>query len=121
MVQLIMALHPLVAAAETTLQLDEAKPAQTIILVDTGSGILNDLNWLLARGYEIMAKEYSGRRVLCLAKVVTVWIQDPDWSKHSFGWVTEPSTGYVCPAHCCALSPTRWHLCLRCADLFVVG
>jgi hypothetical protein len=96
-VQLVKALQPLVQAAETTLQLDEAKRARTIIRVDAGSGTLDDLNWLLARGYEIMAKEYSGQRVLRLVKTVTEWIQDPDWSERSFGWVTEPPTGYVRP------------------------
>src|SRR6266446_1174320 len=96
-VQLIKALQPLVEAAETTLQLDEAKRARTIIRVDAGSGTLDDLNWLLARGYKIMAKEYSGQRVLRLAKTVTAWIQDPDWSERSFGWVSDPPTGYVRP------------------------
>jgi hypothetical protein len=96
-VQLIKALQPLVEAAETTLHLDEAKRARTIIRVDAGPGTLDDLNWLLARGYEIMAKEYSGRRVLRLARTVTEWVQDPDWSERSFGWVTEPPTGYVRP------------------------
>jgi hypothetical protein len=46
-----------------------------------------------------MAKEYAGQRVLRLAKTVTEWIQDPDWSERSFGWVTEPPTGYVRPVH----------------------
>jgi len=122
-VQLIKALQPLVEAAETTLQLDEAKRARTIIRVDAGSGTLDDLNWLLARGYKIMAKEYSGQRVLRLAKTVTAWIQDPDWSERSFGWVSDPPTGYVRPGkpHCRALSPTKRHLRLRRADLLVVG
>src|SRR5258707_7902833 len=96
-VQLIKALQPLVEAAETTLHLDEAKRARTIIRVDAGAGTLDDLNWLLARGYLVMAKEYSGQRVLRLAKTVTEWVQDPDWSERSFGWVTEPPTGYVRP------------------------
>ncbi len=96
-VQLIKALQPLVEAAETTLQLDEAKRARTIIRVDAGSGTLDDLNWLLARGYEVMAKEYSGQRVLRLAKTVTEWVQDPHWSERSFGWVSDPPTGYVRP------------------------
>ncbi len=59
-VQLIKALQPLVEVAETTLQLDETKRTRTIIRVDAGAGTLDDLNWLLARGYEVMAKEYSG-------------------------------------------------------------
>jgi hypothetical protein len=97
-VQLIKALQPLVEAAEVTLQLDEAKRARTIIRVDAGSGTLDDLNWLLARGYEIMAKEYSGQRVLRLAKTVTEWIQDPDWSERSFGWVSDPLLAMSVPS-----------------------
>jgi hypothetical protein len=96
-VQLIKALQPLVEAAEMTLQLDEAKRVRTIIRVDAGAGTLDDLNWLLARGYEIMGKEYSGQRVVRLSKTVSEWVQDPDWSERSFGWVTEPPTGYVRP------------------------
>jgi hypothetical protein len=96
-VQLIKALQPLVEAAEATLELDEAKRGRTIIRVDAGAGTVDDLNWLLARGYEIMAKEYSGQRVLRLAKTVVEWVQDPLWSERSFGWVTEPPTGYVRP------------------------
>ena len=96
-VQLIKALQPLVAAAETTLKLDAAKRARTIIRIDAGGGTLDDLNWLLARGYEIIAKEYSGSRVLRLVKTVTEWVQDPVWPERSFGWVSEPPTGYVRP------------------------
>ncbi len=94
-VQLIKALQPLVEAAETTLQLDEAKRARTIIRVDAGAWTLDDIKWVRARGYLVMAKEYSGRRVLRLAKTVSEWVQDPVWSERSFGWVTEPATGYV--------------------------
>jgi hypothetical protein len=94
---LIKALQPLVEAAETTLQLDAAKRAPTIIRVDAGAGTLDDLNWLLARGYEIIAKEYSGQRVLRLAKTVVEWVQDPVWPERSFGWVTEQALGYVRP------------------------
>ena len=122
-VQLIKALQPLVEAAETTLKLDEAKRARTILRVDAGAGTLDDLNWLLARGYLVMAKEYSGQRVLRLAKTVTEWIQDPDWSERSFGWVSEPPTGYVRPGkpHCRAVSQARRYLRLRRADLLVVA
>jgi len=49
-VQLLRALQPLVEAAEAPLELDETKRARTIIRVDAGSGTLDDLNWLLARG-----------------------------------------------------------------------
>jgi hypothetical protein len=96
-VQLIKALQPLVEAAEATLELDEAKRARTILRVDAGGGSLDDLNWLLSRGYRVLAKEYAGRGVLRLAKTVVEWVQDPVWSERSFGWVTEPPTGYVRP------------------------
>jgi hypothetical protein len=96
-VQLTKALQPLVEAAEETLQLDEAKRRRTIIRVDAGGGTLNDLNWLLARNYEIMAKEYAGKRIVRLADSVTEWVQDPDWSERSFGWVSEPAPEYVRP------------------------
>ena len=96
-VQLRTALHPLVEAAEGTLHLNRVKRARTIIRIDAGGGTLEDLNWLLSREYEIMAKEYSGKRVLRLAETVTEWIQDPDWSERSFGWGTEPPTGLVRP------------------------
>src|SRR6266581_2086794 len=99
-VQLIKALQPLVEAAEITLELDATKRARTIIRVDAGAGTLDDLNWLLARGYEVMAKEYSGQRVLRLAKTVVEWVQDPAWPERSFGWVTEQALGYVRPVRC---------------------
>jgi len=87
----------LVEAAETTLQLDEAKRSRTIIRVDAGAGTIDDLNWLLARHYEIMAKDYAGKRVVRLADTVTEWAQDPVWSERSFGWVSEPSPEYIRP------------------------
>jgi hypothetical protein len=95
--QLIKAVQPLLRAAEATLQLNEAKRTRTILRVDAGAGTEDDLNWLLKRGYEIMAKEYSGRRIARLAKTVHEWVQDPTWPERSFGWVSEPATGYVRP------------------------
>ncbi|EFH87959.1 transposase [Ktedonobacter racemifer] len=96
-VQLIKALQPLVETAETTLQLDDAKRRRTIIRVDAGAGTEDDLHWLLSRGYEVMAKEYSGRRITRLSQTVKEWVQDPTWSERSFGWVSEEAAGYVRP------------------------
>src|SRR5260370_18930595 len=106
-VQLIKALQPLVEAAETTLHLDEAKRARTIIRVDAGAGTLDDINWRLSRGYEVMAKEDSGQRGLRLAKTVSEWVQDPVWSERSFACVTEPPNGYVRPAQSIAVRCRR--------------
>jgi hypothetical protein len=79
------------------LELDANKRARTIIRVDAGAGTVDDLNWLLERGYEIVAKEYSGRRIRRLAATVTEWVQDPTWSERSFGWVVEPAPAYSRP------------------------
>jgi hypothetical protein len=104
-VQLAKALQPLVEAAETTLQLDEAKRRRTIIRLDAGGGTTQDLNWLLSRGYEIMAKEYSAPRVRRLVKTVSQWVQDPDCPEREFGWVQEAATDSVRPV---------WRIAVRC-------
>jgi hypothetical protein len=99
-VQLNKALQPLVEAAEATLQPYCAKRWRTIIRVDAGARTEGDLNGLPSRDYAIMAKEYAGRCIVRLAKTVDEWVQDPNWSERSFGWVSEPATGYVRPVQC---------------------
>ncbi len=58
--QLAKALVPLVLAAEETRELTQARRARTIVRVDGGGGSLQDVNWLLARGYHLHGKEYPG-------------------------------------------------------------
>ena len=95
--QLTKALQPLMQAAERTLHLDKAKRARTIVRVDSGGGSLDDVNWLLARGYQIHAKDYSGRHARSLARSVLVWFDDPHTPERQAGWVTEAPTAYVRP------------------------
>src|SRR3989440_9619304 len=76
-VQLNRALIPLMQAAERTLGLDEAKRRRTIVRVDAGGGSVDDLNWLLARGYQVSIKDYSTQRAERLAQSVTWWADDP--------------------------------------------
>src|SRR6266496_5498129 len=75
--QLTRAMQPLMQAAEKTLKLDKAKRVRTIVRVDSGGGSLDDVNWLLSRGYQLHAKDYSGRQARNLAKSVLVWFDDP--------------------------------------------
>jgi hypothetical protein len=75
--QLTTALRPLVEAAEHTLDLDKDRRQRTIIRVDAGGGSLDDVNWLLARGYQVLIKEYSAQRAQTLAARVTTWVDDP--------------------------------------------
>jgi hypothetical protein len=95
--QLTRALQPLVLAAEETLHLDEDKRRHTIVRVDAGGGSLDDVNWLLARGYLVHCKDYSGQQAKRLAKSVAEWYVDPQQPERQFGWVTEAAEAYVRP------------------------
>ena len=95
--QLTRALQPLVLAAEATLQLDEDKRRRTIVRLDAGGGSLDDANWLLARGYLVHGKDYSGQQAKRLAKSVVDWYVDPSLPERQFGWVTEATDAYVRP------------------------
>jgi hypothetical protein len=92
---LATAFQPLVLAVEQALTLDEAKRARTLLRVDAGGGSLDDVNWVLSRGYQIQCKEYSGQRARRLAQSVTTWIDDPDEPGRQIGWVEEEASEYV--------------------------
>jgi hypothetical protein len=95
--QLSTALRPLMEAAETTLKLTPEQRARTIIRVDAGGGSLDDVNWLLARGYQYHGKDYSSVRAAHLAASVREWWPDPKIAGREVGWVQEEPTAYVCP------------------------
>jgi hypothetical protein len=95
--QLTRALQPLVLAAERTLQLDEDKRRRTIVRVDAGGGSLEDVNWLLFRGYQVHGKDYSGQQAKRLASSVADWYVDPHLPERQFGWVTQAADAYVRP------------------------
>jgi hypothetical protein len=93
--QLTKALQPLLLAAEQTLDLDEGKRRRTIARLDAGGGSLDDVNWMLARGYLVHTKDYSGKSAAKLAKTVGQWFDDPHIPGRQFGLVTEPALCYV--------------------------
>jgi hypothetical protein len=93
-VQLNTALGPLMEAAEQTLRLDSTRRARTIVRIDAGGGSVDDLNWLLARGYQVHGKDYSGQRAQHLAQQVAVWVPDPHDPQREMGWVTEDNSPY---------------------------
>jgi hypothetical protein len=95
--QLRSALRPLVTAAAEILALDEARKAQTIVRVDSGGGSVGDLNWLLAEGYQIHAKDYAVARARNVAATVTTWVDDPRTPGRQVGWVPLPADAYVRP------------------------
>ncbi len=95
--QLTKALQPLLEAAEQTLELDESKRRGTIARVDAGGGSLDDVNWMLSRGYLVHTKDYSGKSANKLARSVQQWFDDPHIPGRQFGLVTEPALCYVRP------------------------
>lgn len=106
-VQLVKALQPLIQAAETTLELDDARRAKTLIRIDSGAGTIEDLNWLLARGYHVLGKERHSQRAKRLAQSVTHWVQDAAYAERSFGWVEEPASEYIRPVERIAVRCTK--------------
>ena len=92
---LVTALRPLVAAAEQVLGLDAAARRRTILRLDAGGGSLDDINWLLARGYQVHTKDYSRQRARKLGQSVTEWLDDPQIPGRQVGWVTAPPTDYI--------------------------
>lgn len=95
--QLNRALRPMVEAAESCLELDEAKRQRTILRVDSGGGSVEDINWALERGYRVHIKDYSGSRAAQLANSVVQWFNDPADPARQFGWVLAVTSAYVRP------------------------
>jgi hypothetical protein len=95
--QLNKALRPLIEASEQVLEMDERKRQRTILRIDSGGGSVEDINWVLARGYQVHGKDYSGVRAKTLAESVTDWITDPCDSARQMGWVTVETELYCRP------------------------
>ncbi|MDQ3802465.1 MAG: transposase [Acidobacteriota bacterium] len=93
-VQLNRCLRPLVEEAEWMLDLDAAKRARTVLRLDAGGGSINDVNWLLSRGYQIHSKDVSAERAAGIAPTVKEWYADPRHPGRQVGWATCPSDGY---------------------------
>ena len=87
------ALQPLVEAAESVLELGEARRRRTILRIDAGGGTVEHVNWLLKRGYHLHCKDCSGHRAEKLAASVQEWFTDPEDPNRQFGWVTLPTDG----------------------------
>ncbi len=95
--QLTKALQPLIEAAEQTLGLDQQQRERTLVRTDAGGGSVDDVNWLLVRGYQFHGKDDSTARARRLAHSVQHWIEDPQVQGRQVGWVCLPATEYVRP------------------------
>jgi hypothetical protein len=91
-VQLNKVLRPLVEETEWMLDLDAGKRARTVLRIDAGGGSINDVNWLLRRGYQIHSKDVSSQRAAGIAPTVKEWFSDPLHPGRQVGWATCPAT-----------------------------
>lgn len=66
-------LKPAVLAVESSFELDRAQRKRTVYRLDGGSGSDENLKWLLNRGYQILAKGFSGKRAKAWTQLVTRW------------------------------------------------
>jgi hypothetical protein len=85
--QLDANLKELLLAAEDVLNLDASKRARTIVRLDGGGGEDQDINWVLNRQYQVLAKVKNWRRALKLAGSVTQWYGDSKMPDREVGWV----------------------------------
>lgn len=81
-------LKPAVLAVETSLELQPEQRKRTVYRLDGGAGTDEKLTWLIQRGYQVIAKGFSGKRAYALAQQVSRWDRyDPTcW----LGWVPSP-------------------------------
>src|SRR5215204_2156968 len=105
-VQLNRALRRLVAAAEQTLKSSYYRRQRTVLRVDAGGGSLDDVNWCLARGYQVHCKDVSSKRAEAWAATAQEWFDDPHHPERQVGWVVpEETPDYVRPVRRLAI---RW-------------
>ena len=104
--QLERSLQGLIVAAEEVLDLNEARRKRTIIRVDGGGGRDADVNWLLARGYQVLVKVKNWKRAAKLARSVQSWHTDPKTGDRQVGRVERPHA-YVRPTRQVAIRTPR--------------
>ena len=78
-------LQQAVLAVESSFELAAEARKRTLYRLDGGSGTDENLRWLLARGYQVLAKGFSGKRAKALAAQVSRWdvYDEQSW----LGWV----------------------------------
>ncbi len=87
------ALQQLVRATEQMLDLTVHRRERTVLRIDAGGGALDDVNWLLGRGYQLHCKDCSSERAKSWAGTVQEWFADPKApDERQYGWVVPEDT-----------------------------
>lgn len=81
-------LQQAVLGVESSLELAFNQRKRTLYRLDGGSGTDENLRWLLAKGYQVLGKGFSGKRAKALAAHVSRWdsYDDQSW----LGWIDPP-------------------------------
>ena len=87
-------LQQAVLDVESSFELAPKERKRTLYRLDGGSGTDENLTWLLARGYQVLGKGFSGKRAKALAAHISRW--DVYDNQSYLGWV-EPSFDLGCP------------------------
>jgi hypothetical protein len=110
---LVQVLPNLITHAEQVLGLTPFQRRRTIMRVDGGGGSVGSLNFLLARGYAVVSKDYSVRRTHALVKQVNAWVCDEAQPDRQMGWVPTECRDYVRPVRRLAVrsksAKGQWH------------
>lgn len=69
----VTCLQPAVVAVEDSFEFDLQHRKRIVYRLDGGAGSDEKLHWLLRRGYQVIAKGYSGKRAKVLAQHVNRW------------------------------------------------
>jgi hypothetical protein len=96
-VSLETVVRELVLALEQALALTPEKRARTVIRLDSGGGGVPEINFLLERGYHVVAKARMPARAEHLASTVAEWFLDPLQPGRELGWVRVEADEYVRP------------------------
>jgi len=114
-VQLEASLDELVEQAENMLDLNKKRRKRTVVRVDGGGGTDKQINWLLPRGYGVLAKAKNWQRTHRLVKTVKEWFPLPELPEHEMAWVGAPFE-YVKATRQMALrwrnSKGQWQYCV---------
>ncbi len=77
---------------EEVLSLDTKEKRQRICLrIDGGFGTDKNINHALWKGYQLLAKMFSGNRAKVLAQSVQQWVDVDGQGTRQAGWVTQPN------------------------------
>jgi hypothetical protein len=80
-------LRQMVTLAEHAIGLNAAARARTVLRIDAAGGSLDDVNWMLERGYHVLCKDYSWARAEAVGATVEEWVDDPRHPGRQLGWV----------------------------------